>query len=106
MLEHDLSLMTDWFNAKKLSLNLYIMVAMQFWNNNANLELHVDYLKIPLVECTKFLGVLIDNQLMWHDHVNHLVNKLSNNKRLMSHLLCTYSLSLELWFISLGQHDF
>ena len=95
MLEHDLSLKTDWFNANKLSLNLYKTVAMQFWNNNANLELRVDDLKIPLVECTKFLGVLIDSQLMWHDHVNHLVNKLSNNKRLMSlgkHLLDKNSL--------------
>ena len=69
MLEHDISLMTDWFNANKLSLNLYKTVAMQFWNNNANLELCVGNLKIPLVECTKFLGVLID-----------LVNKLSNNE--------------------------
>ena len=84
MLEHNLSLMTDWFNANKLSLNLHKTVAMQFWNNNANLELHVGDLRIPQVECTQFLGVLIDKQLTWHDHVNHLVNKLSNNKRLMS----------------------
>ena len=30
MLEHDLSLMTDWFNANKKSINLYKTVAMQF----------------------------------------------------------------------------
>ena len=106
MLEHDLSLMTDWFNANRLSLNLYKTVAMQFWNNNVNLELHVGDLKIPLVECTKFLGVLIDNQLTWQDHVNHLVNKLSNNKRLMSlgkHLLDKNSL-LNVYFAHIHSH--
>ena len=84
MLEYDLSLMTDWFNANKLSLNLYKTVAMQFWNNNTNLELRVDNVKILVVETTKFLGVQIDNHLTWHNHVNHLINKLSINKRMMS----------------------
>ena len=84
MLEHDLNLMTDWFNANKLSLNLHKTAAMQFWNNNTSLELHVDNIKIPVVESTKFLRVQIDNQLTWHNHANHLVNKLSINKRLMA----------------------
>ena len=75
--------MTDWFNANKLSLNLHKTAAMQFWNNNTNLELHVDNVKIPVVESTK-LEVQIDNQLTWHNHVNHLVNKLSINKRMMA----------------------
>ena len=84
MLEHDLNLMTDWFNANKLSLNLHKTAAMQFWNNNTSLELQVDNIKIPVVESTKFLGVQIDNQLMWHNHANHVINKLSINKRLMA----------------------
>ena len=84
MLEHDLNLMTDWLNANKLSLNLHKTAAMQFWNNNTNLELHVDNIKIPVVESTKFLGVQIDNQLTWHNHANHLVNKLNINKRIMA----------------------
>ena len=84
MLEHDLNLMTDWFNANKLSLNLHKTAAMQFWNNNTSLELQVDNIKIPIVESTKFLGVQIDNQLTWHNHANHVINKLSINKRLMA----------------------
>ena len=79
---------------------------MQFWNNNTNLELRVDDFKIPLVECAKFLGVLINNQLTWHDHVNHLVNKLSNNKRLMSlgkHLLDKNSLH-NVYFAHIHSH--
>ena len=84
MLEYDLNLMTDCLNANKLSLNLHKTAAMQFWNNNTNLELRVDNVKIPVVESTKFLGVQIDNQLTWHNHVNHLVNKLSINKRMMA----------------------
>ena len=84
MLEHDLNLMTDWFNANKLSLNLHKTAAMQFWNNKTSLELRVDNIKIPVVESTKFLGVQIDNQLTWHNHANRLSNKLSINKRLMA----------------------
>ena len=84
MLEYDLNLMTDWFNANKLSLNLHKTAAMQFWNNNTSLELQVDNIKIPVVESTKFLGVQIDNQLTWHNHANHVINKLSINKRLMA----------------------
>ena len=84
MLEYDLNLMTDWFNANKLSLNLHKSAAMKFWNNNTNLELRVDNVKIPVVESKKFLGVQIDNQLTWHNHVNHLVNKLRINKRMMA----------------------
>ena len=84
MLEHDLNLMTDWFNANKLSLNLHKTAAMQFRNNNTSLELQVDNIKIPIVESTKFLGVQIDNQLTWHNHANHVINKLSINKRLMA----------------------
>ena len=61
MLEHDLNIMIDWFNANKLSLNLQNMVAMQFWSNNTNLNLHVNNTEIPTVESTKFLGVQIDN---------------------------------------------
>ena len=44
----------------------------------------MDNIKIPVVESTKFLGVQIDNQLTWHNHANHLINKLSINKRLMA----------------------
>ena len=84
MLEHDLNIMIDWFNANKLSLNLQKTVAMQFWNNNTNLNLQVDNTKIPIVEGTKFLGVQIDNQLTWHNHVNHVINKLHSNRRLMA----------------------
>ena len=84
MLEHDLNIMIDWFNANKLSLNLQKTVAMQFWSNNTNLNLHVNNTEILIVESTKFLGVQIDNQLTWHNHVNHVINKLHSNRRLMS----------------------
>ena len=55
MLEHDLNIMIDWFNANKLSLNLQKTVAMQFWNNTTNLNLYVDKTKIPTVKTPNFL---------------------------------------------------
>ena len=84
MLEHDLNIMIDWFNANKLSLNLQKTVSMQFWNNTANLNLYVGETIIPTVESTKFLGVQIDNQLSWRNHANHVIDKLHTNRRLMA----------------------
>ena len=96
MLEHDINLMIDWFNANKLSLNLHKMVSMQFWNKNEKTVLQVNDYKIPTVTRTKFLGVWVDYELTWNYHVQHIINKIHNNKRLMlqgKHILDCYSLS-------------
>ena len=58
-------------------------VTMKFWHDKSNFSLTINGKSIPLVDSTKFLGVIIDNTLAWHYHVNHLINKLNNNKRLL-----------------------
>ena len=82
-LEHDLNLMIDWFKANKLSLNLSKMIGIKFWDNNTNMTLNVDNMNIQMTECTKFLGVYIDYKLAWHIHVNHLLDTLNTNRRML-----------------------
>ena len=83
MIEHDLNLLMDWFNANKLSLNLQKTVLMHFWSKNKKPTLQVNGYKIPTVTHTKFLGVWVDDELTWNKHVRHTINKIQNNQRLM-----------------------
>ena len=80
MMEHDLNLMTNWFCANKLSLNLDKTIVIQFWNNKTNFQLHVNNFNIPIVSNTKFLGVHLDNQITWTVHINGLLEKIHLNR--------------------------
>ena len=82
-LEHDQQMMTNWFSANKLSLNIGKTVPMKFWNKdskNHKFKLELDETELPLVALTKFLGVHIDQNLSWESHANYLVEKLNTNK--------------------------
>ena len=98
--------MVNWFNANKLSLNLNKTGTMKFWTGTANFELKVNGQCLPLVSKTKFLGLLIDNNLTWHSHVNHLIEKLNTNRRLLSlgkNVLDKYSLR-SIYFGHINSH--
>ena len=83
MMESDLNLMKSWFNANKLSLNIVKTVAMKFWDQNDTFNKSVNGQQLPLVKCTKFLGVYMDNMLSWHHHISHVIDKHNNNMRLL-----------------------
>ena len=82
-LEHDFKLIMNWMSANKLSLNVGNTVGMKFWENKHNMNLKIDDIIIPMVKSTKFLGVYIDHNLSWQGHINHLIEKLNGNKRLL-----------------------
>ena len=83
MIDTDLQLLQSWFSANKLSLNVEKTVAMKFWDDKEDFHVSVNGWKIPLVRSTKFLGVYMDNMLSWHLHINHVMEKLNNNRRLL-----------------------
>ena len=83
MIDTDLQLLQSWFNANKLSLNIGKTVAMKFWDDREDFCVSVNGWKITLVRSTKFLGVYMDNMLSWHLHINHVMEKLNNNRRLL-----------------------
>ena len=81
-LEHDLNIMSDWFKANKLSLNLDKTIGIKFWDKS-NFMLRTNNMSIEMTDHTKFLGVYIDHKLTWHIHTSHLLDKLNTNRRLM-----------------------
>ena len=85
-MQHDMTTLMDWFKANKLSLNLTKSVMIRFWNEDSqpgeNLDIHGLY--IPEVDSTKFLGIHLDKNLSWDDHITQLVNKLNRNRYLLN----------------------
>ena len=79
---NELKFVQDWIYANKLSLNIAKTQYMVFKNNQINpLPGHVTINNVDLqkTECTKFLGLYIDNDLSWKSHINHLCKILSRN---------------------------
>ena len=82
-IKEDLDIISDWFNANQLTLNLNKTVCMLFAPNMKNVALpeKIDFngRPIPVVKSTKFLGVHINDKLSFHEHFNSLVIKLKRN---------------------------
>ena len=87
MLQEDLTNLDKWFEANLLSLNLTKTVAMKFWNEpfaqKDTLQFKLDNTILPLVNQMKFLGVTIDSNLQWTEHINNVISKISLNKNLI-----------------------
>ena len=64
---HDMEILIDWFHANKLSLNMSKMVLLHFWPRGQTLTVAIGDIKIPWVTSTKFLGVILRNN-MYHMH--------------------------------------
>ena len=79
---NELEFVQDWIYANKLSLNIAKTQYMVFKNNQTrSLPGHITINNVNLkqTECTKFLGLYIDNDLSWKSHINHLCKLLSRN---------------------------
>ena len=85
-LEGDLSTLSDWFAANKLTLNLdkTVCVLFQKNNNKKEIELKVKDMLIPRQSETKFLGMWLDQSLNWHSHIQKLILKIKRNKYLLN----------------------
>ena len=77
-----MDLLTFWFRANQLFLNMGKTVLMTFWDT-PNMNVLVGYTVIPQEEQTKFLGIILDRQLSWRNHTNTLYNKIIANKLLL-----------------------
>ena len=82
-LEHDMMLLTDWYQANQLSLNVTKTVLIKFWSDSNLFSLKIDNVTLSNTKSTKFLGITIDECLTWNEHVGTLHNKLQTNKRLL-----------------------
>ena len=70
----------SWLNANELSLNLEKTNFILFSPKNApklKADLLINHTKITEVNQTKFLGVIIDNNLNWSAHIRYIQNKIA-----------------------------
>ena len=69
---HDMSLLTDWFKANQLLLNIGKTNLLLFWPGNKTMDITIKGIQIPQVHNTKFLGIMIDDELNWGMHINQV----------------------------------
>ena len=78
-----MELLTQWYKANQLSLNMAKMTLVRFWPDNSTFTIEVNSKLLNEAEATKFLGVIVDNKLTWSHHIAFLYQKLLANKHLL-----------------------
>ena len=80
-IENDMNTLSDWFCANKLSLNApktnFIICSPKNTHTNIS-SLNLANHTIQKVSCTKFLGIYIDDELQWGEHINHVLKRVSS----------------------------
>ena len=81
----------QWFKSNRLSVNLKKTNFIIFGNSAKikkikNCEIILDNVKILRTETAKFLGVVIDENLTWKDHINYVKNKIAKSIGIISRL--------------------
>ena len=77
-MERELEILSDWFRANKLTLNIDKSVFLMF-NRKGQRNINQLTLGASLINCvssTKFLGTWIDDQLNWKTPVSKLLSRL------------------------------
>jgi hypothetical protein len=89
----ELCILSDWFRANRLSINIkktnFILFGFKRIPLNINLNsqgIIIDSQLISRVTSTKFLGIIIDEKLTWQPHTTHVALKIANAVNIMSRL--------------------
>ena len=77
LINTELKEISNWFKLNKLSLNIdktNFMIFKNKYNNKPtpDFKIEIDNKHIEQVDTTKFLGILIDNNLTWKAHTSHI----------------------------------
>jgi hypothetical protein len=78
-MENELLIISDWFKANKLSLNIKKTNLISFLRSKQSpidLNIKIDGSRIAQVTSTKFLGVEIDQHLSWKGHIKKICSKI------------------------------
>src|SRR5579872_4641501 len=91
----ELTILSDWFKANKLSLNIKKTNFMLFGSrsiplNDENSEIQfkitIENENIAQVDSTKFLGVIVDQKLNWQQHNVYISLKISKSLNILNML--------------------
>jgi hypothetical protein len=92
MVNIELQKVTNWFRANKLSINTaktnYMIMGtpQKTFNFNSDIEVKFDAISLTRVNKTKFLGVIIDENLSFKYHIESVSNNISCNVGIMHKL--------------------
>ena len=115
----ELTNISDWLLANKLSLNVsksnFLIINPHQKKIDKPIALHIDNERLEQKDCAKYLGVIIDKQLNWKQHIKQLNIKISKSigllyktrhmvpqKNTMYTLQFFYPVSHALWHTKLG----
>ena len=78
---------SDWLVANKLSLNVKKSNVLLFRSKNVvtrNINIEINGVQAEEKEHAKYLGVLVDNKLSCHNHINHVNSKLTKGNAILT----------------------
>ena len=83
----ELSKISTWFKCNKLSLNISFKKFMHFQTTSSNpdipipYDIRIDGIPLHRKDYTKFLGITIDKQLTWSQHIaDHIITNGQRNR--------------------------
>ena len=76
----DLKLLVQWLKANRIQLNVAKTEVVLFKNRSKrmdyNIKIKLDGKLMRFSKCTKYLGLLIDENLSFHNHIENVISKL------------------------------
>ena len=81
ILNIELNKLSSWFKCNKLSLNInktnYMLFQTTHLNVDLDYDIKIDNIPLDQKESTKFLGITIDKNLSWNQHLRNLSSKIA-----------------------------
>ena len=76
----DLKLLVQWLKANRIQLNVAKTEVVLFKNSSKRMDydikIKLDSKLMRFSKCTKYLGLLIDENLSFHNHIENVISKL------------------------------
>ncbi len=89
VINEELTKINDWLKTNKLSLNITKTKYMLFHIAQKQIDplhINIDNINIDRVKQFNFLGLTINENLTWTDHINKIANKISQNIGILNKL--------------------
>ena len=74
----ELHILCEWFKSNKLSLNVYKTNYMTIGKRGPDIAISLDGKLLSKESHVKFLGIIVDQNLNWCEHINHCKRKISS----------------------------